>query len=1044
MDGVQRKGNPISSSPAQTPRSSDKSHRDYRLNDQNGFVNYKNDKGVNIQVILRCRPLSEEEKRLNTPVVISCNEHRREVSAVQSIANKTIDKTFNFDRVFGPSSQQKDLFDSAISPVVNEVLEGYNCTVFAYGQTGTGKTYTMEGGGRKPKHGEFPNDAGVIPRSVRQIFDTLEAQNAEYNMKVTFLELYNEEITDLFAPDESKFADEKSKRPMALMEDGKGCVFVRGLEEEIVSSANEIYRILEKGSSRRRTAETFLNKQSSRSHSIFSITIHIKEYTHEGEEMIKCGKLNLVDLAGSENISRSGAKDGRARETGEINKSLLTLGRVINALVEHSGHVPYRDSKLTRLLRDSLGGKTKTCIIATISPSIHSLEETLNTLDYAQRAKSIKNKPEINQRLLKSAMIKDLCSDIDRLKQELYAAREKNGIYIPKDRFLQEESEKKAMAEKIERLELSLESKDKELVGLQELYNSQQQFSMELSKMLDKTQRKLDTTEHALLDLEEKHRQANRTIEEKEYFVSNLLRSEKAILNCAFELRSGLESATTDIYGLFDKIERKDKIEEENRIIVQRFRNDLNQRLQSLHETVSISVTQQESHLEEMEKDMLNFISSKTEAAKEDRGRMGRLRDMFSSGISLFNELIDELGEKSQRMFKEVNGQVSDHLSTLENRFKGVATEADHLLNELQDGLNSQEEKLSTLSLELRAGFVKYLENARSITNVSTEFFNSLDAHALTLISILEEAQASQSQQLLELEKKFEEFAANEENELIERIAEMLRSSNARKKELVKTAVDSLQESSVIRKRRIQEEMSTARDHASQVKRQWSSYLEQTERNYKEDNASVDREKSAFHDGINTCITKAMMGSGQWRKAEDSIRSLAKEHADSIHSIVRDGLEANLQIGARFSLVTSSVVDEAQAATGDLLSSIDSNLNTDHGAWERLSCQIGPCRDGLSRLRTGHHQMVVGITAKSKNCLEEEYLADEVTCATPRRREVALLTVRSIEELRSPPLDELLTNLLVNRNSKQLHSAHENGVELAAARDPRLPVTAFN
>jgi kinesin family member 11 len=129
-------------------------------------------------------------------------------------------------------------------------------------------------------------------------------------MKVSFLELYNEELTDLLAPEEpNKFSDDKSKKPMALMEDGKGGVFVRDLEEEVVSSAAEIYRILEKGSAKRKTAETLLNKQSSRSHSVFSITIHIKECTPEGEEMIKSGKLNLVDLAGSENVSRSGAKD---------------------------------------------------------------------------------------------------------------------------------------------------------------------------------------------------------------------------------------------------------------------------------------------------------------------------------------------------------------------------------------------------------------------------------------------------------------------------------------------------------------------------------------------------------------------------------------------------------------------------------------------------------------------------------------------------------------------------------------------------------------
>lgn len=137
----------------------------------------------------------------------------------------------------------------------------------------------------------------------------LEMQVTDYSMKVTFLELYNEDLTDLLAPEESKFSDERSKRPIALMENGKGGVFVRGLEEEVVCSASEIYKILDRGSSKRRTAETLLNKQSSRSHSIFSITIYMKESTHEGEEMIKCGKLNLVDLAGSENVMRSDARD---------------------------------------------------------------------------------------------------------------------------------------------------------------------------------------------------------------------------------------------------------------------------------------------------------------------------------------------------------------------------------------------------------------------------------------------------------------------------------------------------------------------------------------------------------------------------------------------------------------------------------------------------------------------------------------------------------------------------------------------------------------
>ncbi|GAB4860268.1 hypothetical protein Ancab_011749 [Ancistrocladus abbreviatus] len=286
--------------------------------------------------------------------------------------------------------------------------------------------------------------------------------------------------------------------------------------------------------------------------------------------MIKCGKLNLVDLAGSENISRSGAREGRAREAGEINKSKLTLGRVINSLVEHAGHVSYGESKLTRLLRDSLGGKTKTCIIATISPSIHCLEETLNTLDYAHRAKNIKNRPEVNQKTMKSALIKDLYSEIDWLKQEVYAAREKHGIYIPCDRYLQEEAFLKvnvpdywiqyvlfkfmALTEKVEKMELDSDSKDKveiwsskalpadvwlycrvqmtivscfqQLLELQGLYRSQQQLTAELSD-------KLERTEGDMYD----------------FYLS-----EKALVDRAIELRTELENAASDMLSLFAKI----------------------------------------------------------------------------------------------------------------------------------------------------------------------------------------------------------------------------------------------------------------------------------------------------------------------------------------------------------------------------------------------------------------------------------------------------------------------------------------------------------
>ncbi|KAH9661184.1 kinesin-like protein KIN-5D [Citrus sinensis] len=998
MDSNQRRGGLVSLSPSQTPRSSDKSARDLRSNDSNSSKHDK-DKGVNVQVIVRCRPLSEDEMRVHTPVVISCNENRREVAAVQNIANKQIDRTFLFDRVFGPTSQQKHLYDLAVSPIVYEVLEGYNCTIFAYGQTGTGKTYTMEGGARK-KNGEFPSDAGVIPRAVKQIFDILEAQHAEYSMKVTFLELYNEEISDLLALEEtSKFVDDKSKKPIALMEDGKGGVFVRGLEEEI----------------------TLLNKQSSRSHSIFSITIHIKECTPEGEEMIKCGKLNLVDLAGSENISRSGAREGRAREAGEINKSLLTLGRVINALVEHSGHVPYRDSKLTRLLRDSLGGKTKTCIIATVSPSIHCLEETLSTLDYAHRAKNIKNKPEINQKMMKSAMIKDLYSEIDRLKQEVYAAREKNGIYIPRDRYLQEEAEKKAMAEKIERMELESESKDK---------------------------KKLEETEHALSDLEEKHRQANATIKEKDFLIANLLKSEKALVERAIELRTELENAASDVSNLFAKIERKDKIEEGNRILIQMFQSQLTQQLEILHKTVATSVTQQEQQLKDMEEDMQSFVSTKAEATEELRGRLGKLKAMYGSGIKALDGIAGELDGNSRSTFGDLNSEVSKHSHALEDLFKGIASEADSLLNDLQSSLYKQEEKLTAYAQQQREAHSRAVENARSVSKVTVNFFKTLDMHASNLTKIVEEAQTVNDQKLFEFEKKFEESAAIEERQLLEKVAELLASSNARKKQLVQMAVQDLRESASSRTSQLQKEMSTMQDSTFSVKAEWSAHMNKTESHYLEDTSAVENGKKDLEVVLQNCLKQAKMGAQQWRTAQESLLNLEKNNVAAVDSIVRGGMEANQNIHARFSSAVSTALQDADVADSNLLTSIDYSLQLDQDACANLNSMIVPCCGDLRELKGGHYHKIVEITENAGKCLLNEYMVDEPSCSTPRKRSFNLPSMASIEELRTPAFEELLRSFWDVKSSKQANGdlKHIVGAYEAAQslRDSRVPLTAIN
>jgi kinesin family protein 11 len=280
-------------------------------------------------------------------VVIECNEKRKEIIALDRSSLIANTKTFTFDRVFGVTSKQSEVYTQVVRPVVAEVIEGYNCTIFAYGQTGTGKTFTMEGDRTANLNEEIAWEddplVGIIPRAVSHLFGSLNSiSNCEYSVKVSYIELYNEELSDLLTT-----SSEQNDEKLRIFDDParKGSVIIPTLEEVNVQNKNEVYKLLQRGAERRQKAATLMNAQSSRSHSIFTITLFIKEKSLEGEETIKIGKLNLVDLAGSENIERSGATGKRAAEAGKINKSLTTLGRVITALVEHRDHIPYRESK---------------------------------------------------------------------------------------------------------------------------------------------------------------------------------------------------------------------------------------------------------------------------------------------------------------------------------------------------------------------------------------------------------------------------------------------------------------------------------------------------------------------------------------------------------------------------------------------------------------------------------------------------------------------------------------------------------------------------
>lgn len=368
----------------------------------------ENEEIENVRVVVRIRPINGKELDGHSQNIIFADTFNKTITVKNPHATREEPpKIFSFDAVFDSQATQVDIYNETARAIVNKVLEGYNGTIFAYGQTGTGKTYTMSGSKSSPQM------RGIIPNSFAHIFGYIAKadENQKFLVRATYLEIYNEEIRDLLGKDQNNKLEVKERPDIG--------VYVKDLTGYVVNNADDLDRIMVIGNKNRVTGATAMNACSSRSHAIFTITVESSQIGDDGQQHVKMGKLHLVDLAGSERQSKSKATGVRLREATKINLSLSTLGNVISALVDgQSLHVPYRNSKLTRLLQDSLGGNSKTLMCANISPADLNYDETISTLRYANRAKNIKNCARVNEDP-KDALLRQFQIEIEQLRQQL-------------------------------------------------------------------------------------------------------------------------------------------------------------------------------------------------------------------------------------------------------------------------------------------------------------------------------------------------------------------------------------------------------------------------------------------------------------------------------------------------------------------------------------------------------------------------------------------------------------------------------------------------
>uniref|UniRef100_A0A2K6F5V5 Kinesin family member 21A n=1 Tax=Propithecus coquereli TaxID=379532 RepID=A0A2K6F5V5_PROCO len=741
-----------------------------------------------VRVAVRIRPQLAKEKIEGCHICTSVTPGEPQVFLGK-------DKAFTFDYVFDIDSHQEQIYIQCIEKLIEGCFEGYNATVFAYGQTGAGKTYTM---GTGFDVNIIEEEQGIISRAVKHLFKSIEEKKhtavknglppPDFKVNAQFLELYNEEVLDLF--DTTRDIDSKNKKSnIRIHEDSTGGIYTVGVTTRTVNTESEMMQCLKLGALSRTTASTQMNVQSSRSHAIFTIHVcqtrvcpqidvenatdnkMISESSQMNEFETLTAKFHFVDLAGSERLKRTGATGERAKEGISINCGLLALGNVISALGDKSKratHVPYRDSKLTRLLQDSLGGNSQTIMIACVSPSDRDFMETLNTLKYANRARNIKNKVMVNQDRA-SQQINALRSEITRLQMELMEYKtgkriiDEEGVESINDMFhenamLQTENNNlrvriKAMQETVD----ALRTRITQLVSDQanQVLARAGEGNEEISNMIHSYIKEIEDLRAKLLESEAVNenlrKNLTRATARSPYFSGSSTFS-PTILSSDKETIEIIDLAKKDLEKLKRKEKKKkkrlQKLEESNREersvagkedntdtdqekkeekgISERENNEL-----EVEENQEVSDHEDEEEEEEEEENDIEEGESSDESDSESDEKANYQADLanITCEIAIKQKLIDEL-ENSQKRLQTLKKQYEEKLMMLQHKIRDTQLERDQVLQNLGSVESYSEEKakkvrseyekkLQAMNKELQRLQTAQKEHARLLKNQS-------------------------------------------------------------------------------------------------------------------------------------------------------------------------------------------------------------------------------------------------------------------------------------------------------------------------------------
>lgn len=840
----------------------------------------KNKKVERVMVHCRVRPINDEDlKSYGRDVIVDNIDENKGVIALKRDFDR---KTFTFDAVFDQNSTQKLIYSKVGEPVVSSILQGYNGTIFAYGQTGTGKTFTMIGGTGEAK--------GVIPRSISQIFSHIQSSETHsFQVKVGFLQLYMEMLQDLLRPDENK--------TIRIREDPDEGVYLTGVNWVNVNNVKACMDLLAIGDRNRSTAFTSMNATSSRSHAVYMVKIErrVKYNAEQLEELEKKGEmpdqsmtkstLYLVDLAGSERVSKSRASGNRLDEARNINLALLALGNCIQALSDKKAkYVPFRDSKLTRILEDSLGGNSKTSLIVTIGPSVGHIQESLSALQFGMRAMKIENRPQLNIKVDYRALCAQLQAELDKINdgsnmyniaqdqylneinnlkgqiEKLLAEREQMENLLEEYRkghndLTQFEERKKAEIEKIQKgFQVKLEKKEVE----------HKKFLDEIDKLMLEQEKDVKLQHHQIVELKNEKKQLNNEVkhlqeELEQEKADRELRASQLVTEIS-ELKQKMQAEKVRFVELQQEIEGIHEISQEKNNVIQELRDSA--------QVANLKFAQE---TENLKKEMQKYQSSNgkmkqtlLQKAKEWKESSEKIEKAWQE-TAIAKE--KEFSDKKEELERKIN---SLNLAVTQLDRENLAFKEDLALEKSNFVLQTQKNEKSKENYEKKiSDFEKEI----------SELEQNLSESGLNLSKLLENSN---------LEKKKYEESLNS-------LSEELKRSKKKNGQLLKAYKENESKSEAIKKDLEQkllvktDELSSFAENSQKIQLELQGQLEKASREI----ADVNKDRSKLIQKLESKSKKASNIEKQKNKLYTEVEAKQIEYQSLVES--RDYLENELE-----------------------------------------------------------------------------------------------------------------------------------------------------